>query len=221
MRTLTKDLQNKITARQAIEILKIGNKRFLDKRMLNRDLLDQVTKTSQGQFPFAVVLSCIDSRVPAELVFDQGVGDIFSCRVAGNIINEDVLGSMEFACKLAGSKVIVVVGHTKCGAIKGACDGAELGNLTALLNKIKPAVDAETTYKEERNSGNDGFVNKVADINVHMVVNQIQERSPVLKDMIDHGEIGLIGAMYDVETGVIKMFDDAMICYEEFGASEA
>jgi len=214
MKTISKEVQEKLTPRQAIELLKKGNARFVDKRMYERDLLSQVSQTSSGQYPFAVVLSCIDSRVPAEIVFDQGVGDIFSCRVAGNIINEDVLGSMEFACKLAGSKVIVVLGHTNCGAVKGACDGAELGNLTALLRKLKPAVEAETTHKTERNSANNDFVDKVADINVHRIVAQIQEKSPVLKEMLDIGDIGLIGGMYNVETGIIDMYDDTLICYD-------
>ncbi|MCA1752157.1 MAG: carbonic anhydrase family protein [Cryomorphaceae bacterium] len=215
MKTISKEVQAKITPRQAIELLKNGNLRFLDKRMYDRDLLSQVNQTASGQYPFAVVLSCIDSRVPAEIVFDQGVGDIFSCRVAGNIVNEDVLGSMEFACKLAGSKVIVVLGHTKCGAVKGACDGAEMGNLTALLSKIKPAVDAETSHKTDRNSGNSDFVDKVADINVHHVVAQIQEKSPVLKEMLDSGEIGLLGAMYNVETGKIDMYEDAIVLKDD------
>lgn len=215
MKTLTKEVQEKITPRQGIDLLKKGNERFLEKRMHDRDLLSQVNQTASGQYPFAVVLSCIDSRVPAEIVFDQGVGDIFSCRVAGNIVNEDVLGSMEFACKLAGSKVIVVLGHTKCGAVKGACDGAEMGNLTALLSKIKPAVDAEKSHKTERNSGNGAFVDEVADINVHHVVAEIQKKSPVLKEMLENGEIGLIGAMYDVETGKIDMYEDALVLKDD------
>jgi carbonic anhydrase len=211
MKTLTKEVQANLTPRQGIDLLKKGNERFLEKRMHSRDLMSQVSQTASGQYPFAIVLSCIDSRVPAELVFDQGVGDIFSCRVAGNVVNEDVLGSMEFACKLAGSKVILVLGHTKCGAVKGACDGAEIGNLTALLNKIKPAVNAEISHKTERNSGNNAFVDKVAGINVHHVVAQIQEKSPVLKDMLDSGKIGLLGAMYDVVTGKVEMYEDTLV----------
>lgn len=206
MKTLTKELQAEITPQKAVELLKNGNKRFLDKKMAHRDLLEQVNQTSAGQYPFAVVLSCIDSRVPAEIVFDQGVGDIFSCRVAGNIVNEDVLGSMEFACKLAGSKLIMVLGHTKCGAVKGACDGAEMGNLTALLNKIKPAIEAEKTEKETRNSSNGRFVDKVAGINVHQVVEQIKEKSPILHEMVKNNEISIVGGMYDVDSGHVDFY---------------
>ena len=149
MKTQTKEMQNNLTPEQAIEILKKGNDRFINNLKANRNLLEQVNETSDGQHPFAFILSCIDSRTSAELIFDQGLGDIFSCRIAGNILNEDILGSMEFACKVAGAKVIVVLGHTKCGAIKGACDNVKLGNLTALLDKIKPAIDAERTTLEQ------------------------------------------------------------------------
>ncbi len=206
MKTLTKEDQQKITPSDAVNMLKEGNSRFVQKKMFDRDFLSQVAVTSKGQYPFAVVLSCIDSRVPAEVVFDQGIGDIFSCRVAGNIVNEDVLGSMEFACKLAGSKAVVVLGHTKCGAVKGACDSAEMGNLTALLKKIKPAVDAEKTETGVRNSGNAAFVDKVADINVRMVMEQIKNDSPVLREMAEKGEITLVGGMYNVDTGEVEIF---------------
>lgn len=206
MKTLTKEDQQKITPSDAVNMLKEGNSRFVQKKMYDRDFLSQVAVTSKGQYPFAVVLSCIDSRVPAEVVFDQGIGDIFSCRVAGNIVNEDVLGSMEFACKLAGSKAVVVLGHTKCGAVKGACDSAEMGNLTALLKKIKPAVDAEKTETGVRNSGNAAFVDKVADINVRMVMDQIKRESAVLNAMIENGEIALVGGMYNVDTGKVEIF---------------
>ena len=206
MKTLTKEEQSKITPQIALELLEKGNKRFTGKRMEDRQLLEQVKQTSIGQYPFAVVLSCIDSRVPAELVFDQGVGDIFSCRVAGNVVNKDVLGSMEFACKLAGSKLIMVLGHTSCGAVKGACDGAEMGNLTHLLEKIKPAINAETDTKENRNSGNINFVDKVAELNVHHVIEQIREKSPILDEMISNGEIGIAGGMYDVKSGQVSFY---------------
>jgi carbonic anhydrase len=152
----------------------------------------------------AIVLSCIDSRTSAELIFDQGLGDIFSCRIAGNVLNEDILGSMEFACKLAGSKAIVVLGHSKCGAIKGACDGAKMGNLTALLSKIQPAVDMETETTENRSSSNAEFVERVAQLNVEMVQRQIVERSDVLAGMLERGEIALVGGMYDVENGTVE-----------------
>lgn len=210
MKTLTRELQEKITPVDAIELLKKGNKRFIEKKMTDRDLLSQVDQTASGQYPFAVVLSCIDSRVPAELVFDQGVGDIFSCRVAGNVVNEDVLGSIEFACKAAGSKAIVVLGHTKCGAVKGACDKVELGNLTALLSKIQPAVNAETQTTDDRTSSNGGFVDRVAELNVHHVMKEIHGKSPVLDEMLRSNEIAMIGGMYNVENGSVEFYDDSL-----------
>ena len=181
MRTLTRELQEKITPARAIELLRDGNKRFVNNLKVNRNLLQQVNETSDGQHPFAVILRCIDSRTSAELIFDQGLGDIFSVRIAGNVLNEDILGSMDFGCKVAGSKIIVVMGHSKCGAIKGACDHVEMGNLTTLLTKIVPAVDAEKTEKEDRSSDNGEFVEKVAHINIRRNVQGIMERSPILK----------------------------------------
>jgi carbonic anhydrase len=192
-----------MTPEKALEFLKEGNERFQNNLKANRNLLQQVNETSEGHFPFAVILSCIDSRVSAELVFDQGLGDIFSVRIAGNFVNEDILGSMEFACKIAGSKLIVVLGHSKCGAIKGACDDAKLGNLTALISKLKPAVEAVKEPKENRNSSNSEFVEKVANMNVDLTIANILSKSPVIKEMLDKGEIGLIGGMYDVETGAV------------------
>ena len=177
MKTLTKEMQKALTPEKAIEILKKGNERFVNNLKANRNLLQQVNETSEGQYPFAIILSCIDSRTSAELIFDQGLGDIFSCRIAGNVLNEDILGSMEFACKVAGSKVILVLGHTRCGAIKGACDDVKLGNLTALVNKIKPAVEAERSTADNRTSSNPVFVDNVAVLNVKMVMKQIKERS--------------------------------------------
>jgi carbonic anhydrase len=170
----------------------------------NRDLLKQVNETSTGQFPFAAVLSCIDSRTSAELVFDQGLGDIFSIRIAGNCVNEDILGSMEFACKVAGSKLILILGHSKCGAIKGACDDVRMGNLTALLTKLRPAVD-DTATSGTRNSGNAAFVEDVALRNVQLAMEQITQRSPILKEMVENGEIMIAGAMYDVENGQVEL----------------
>ena len=208
MKTLTKEIQTSFTPEKAIEILKMGNERFVNNLKANRNLLQQVNETSDGQHPFAVVLSCIDSRTSAELIFDQGLGDIFSIRIAGNILNEDILGSMEFACKIAGAKAAVVLGHSKCGAIKGACDNVEMGNLTALLTKIRPAVDDELIIKENRNSSNAEFVEKVAVINVKRTVKAIMERSPILNEMIKTGELDLIGAMYDVETGVFTFYQN-------------
>ena len=203
MRTQTKDTQEHLTPQKALEILMEGNKRFVNNLKANRDLLKQVNETSTGQFPFAAVLSCIDSRTSAELIFDQGLGDIFSIRIAGNCVNEDILGSMEFACKVAGSKLILVLGHTKCGAIKGACDDVRMGNLTALLNKIRPAVD-DTTTNGARNSSNSAFVEDVAVRNVQLAVQQIPERSPIIKEMVAKGELIITGALYDVSTGQVE-----------------
>ncbi len=210
MKTLTKEMQSAITPTRALELLKEGNKRFVNNLKVNRNLLQQANETSDGQHPFAVTLSCIDSRTSAELIFDQGLGDIFSVRIAGNIINEDILGSMEFACKVAGSKIIVVLGHSKCGAVKGACDHVEMGNLTALLSKLRPAVDDETTTKENRSSSNSDFVEKVAAINVKRTVKAIMERSPILKEMILGGEIGIVGGTHDITTGEVTFYADTM-----------
>ena len=215
MRTHNKESQSTMTPSMAMEILKDGNKRFVSNLKFNRNLLQQVNETCDGQWPFATVLSCIDSRTSAELIFDQGLGDIFSVRIAGNIVNEDILGSMEFACKIAGSKFIVVLGHTKCGAVKGACDHVEMGNLTTLLSKLQPAVDEETVTKSDRNSKNSEFVENVATINVRRIVNEVMQRSPILNEMIQSGEIGICGAMYNVETGVVDFYDDTMIVKKE------
>ena len=195
----------------ALEILIEGNKRFVNNLKVNRNLLQQANETSDGQHPFAVILSCIDSRTSAELIFDQGLGDVFSVRIAGNIINEDILGSMEFACWVARSKIIVVLGHTKCGAIKGACDHVEMGNLTALLSKIQPAVYDENTVKENRTSSNAEFVEKVATINVKRTVQGIMERSTILKEMIEKGEIGIVGGTHDITTGEVNFYADATV----------
>ncbi|WP_428232657.1 carbonic anhydrase family protein [Flavobacterium sp.] len=210
MKTLTKEMQAAITPSKALELLKEGNQRFVNNLKINRNLLQQANETSDGQHPFAVILSCIDSRTSAELIFDQGLGDIFSVRIAGNIINEDILGSMEFGCKVAGSKIIVVLGHTKCGAVKGACDHVEMGNLTALLTKIRPAVDDETQTKENRNSANAAFVENVSAINVKRTVRSIMERSPILKEMIEKGEIGIVGGSHDITTGEVTFFSDTI-----------
>jgi carbonic anhydrase len=211
MKTLNKEMQNAITPKMAIEILKEGNKRFVNNLKANRNLLEQANETSEGQHPFAVILSCIDSRTSAELIFDQGLGDVFSIRIAGNIINEDILGSMEFACKVAGSKIIAVLGHTKCGAIKGACDHVEMGNLTALLSKIQPAVYDEKTETENRNSSNELFVEKVSSINIKRTVQAIMERSPILKEMILSGEIGIVGGNHNITNGEVTFYEDTQI----------
>lgn len=209
MKTLTKEMQAAISPSMALDLLKEGNKRFVNNLKINRNLLQQANETSDGQHPFAVILSCIDSRTSAELIFDQGLGDIFSVRIAGNIINEDILGSMEFGCKVAGAKIIVVLGHTKCGAVKGACDHVEMGNLTALLTKIRPAVDDETATKENRNSTNPVFVENVAMINVKRTVKSIAERSPILKQMIENGEIGIAGGIHDISTGEVLFYPES------------
>ena len=201
--TQTAASQAKMTPEKAVKMLKEGNKRFVKEDMINRDLLAQVDQTSTGQYPFAAVVSCIDSRIPTEIVFDQGVGDIFNARIAGNFVNDDILGSLEFACKVAGSKTIVVMGHTECGAVKGACDNVKLGNLTGMLDNIQPAIDAVTDIKENRNSGNKEFVQKVADMNVELTIEKIKNDSPVLKEMYDNGEISIVGAMYDVHSGEV------------------
>ncbi|HOY52259.1 MAG TPA: carbonic anhydrase family protein [Prolixibacteraceae bacterium] len=203
----TKESQEKITPLLALEYLKEGNLRFVNNLKADRNLLRQVNQTSEGQFPFAAILSCIDSRTSAELIFDQGLGDIFSIRIAGNILNEDILGSMEYACRIAGSRIIVVLGHTKCGAIIGACDNLELGHITGLVAKIKPAIARELTITENRNGQNLELVNRVAAINVHYTLDQIRERSQLLRDLELSGRIILIGALYDIDNGHVTFFD--------------
>lgn len=210
MRTLTKEMQAALTPSQGIALLKEGNKRFVNNLKMNRNLLEQVNETSTGQYPFAFILSCIDSRTSAELIFDQGLGDIFSGRIAGNVLNDDILGSMEFACKIAGSKVIVVLGHTKCGAIKGACDHVEMGHLTGLLEKIQPVIASEKETTGNRTSGNPDFVENISRLNVKHVLMQIPRRSTVLNEMLQNGEIALIGGIYDVETGKVNFFETDM-----------
>jgi carbonic anhydrase len=210
MKTHSKETQESLTPRMALDILKDGNKRFTNNLKQQRDLLAQVNDTRDGQWPFATILSCIDSRTSAELIFDQGLGDIFSVRIAGNIVNTDIIGSMEFACKVAGSKLIIVLGHTACGAIKGACDHVEMGNLTELLSKIQPAVYQERTTVEKRDSSNDKFVDNVALINVKRSAEQIVERSYILEQMLEAGQIGVVGAMYNVQTGDVHFCEDVL-----------
>ena len=207
MKTLTKEMQNAISPSMALNLLKEGNKRFVSNLKINRNLLQQANETSDGQHPFAVILSCIDSRTSAELIFDQGLGDVFSVRIAGNIVNEDILGSMEFGCKVAGAKIIVVLGHTKCGAVKGACDNVELGNLTSLIAKIKPAVDQEMSTTQNRNSGNASFVENVAELNVSLSVKNILLQSPIIAEMVKNDEIGIVGGVHDISTGEVKFFE--------------
>lgn len=195
-----------LTPADALTLLKEGNQRYVASKPAERDLREQRRQTEAGQWPYAVVLSCVDSRVSAELVFDQGIGDIFSVRIAGNFLNEDILGSSEFGCQVAGAKAIVVLGHTRCGAIKGACDGVELGHLTGLLKKLQPAVESvpEPTDDSLRNSSNADFVEAVCRANVEQTVAAIPDRSPVLRALIDSGEIAVAGAIYDITTGQVE-----------------
>lgn len=211
MRTLTRELRDLLTPTEALDVLRKGNERFVNNLRANRNLLQQVNETSDGQHPLAIVLSCIDSRTSAELVFDQGLGDIFSCRVAGNVLNDDILGSMEFACKVAGARAIVVLGHTKCGAIRGACDGVRLGNLTSLLEKIDDAIALETETLIDRRSSNAEFVERVAEQNVLLVKRQVMERSPLLAAMIRESQLALVGGMYDVDSGEVEFYDSRML----------
>ncbi len=206
MRTQTRDNQTSLTPKTAFDILREGNRRFVSNLRYNRNLLQQVNETSDGQFPFAVVLSCIDSRTSAELIFDQGLGDIFSVRIAGNVLNEDILGSMEFACQVAGSKLIVVLGHSRCGAVKGACDYVQMGHLTGLLTKISPALHAVETA-HGRGGEPQEFVEHVALENTRQQMRAILERSPILEHLFDDGKIGIVSAMYSVESGEVAFYD--------------
>jgi carbonic anhydrase len=204
----TKASQAAMTPEAALAELRAGNARFVSGKPLVRNLPAQVQATTAGQYPFAVVLSCLDSRQPIEIVFDQGIGDIFSARVAGNVLDDDILGSMEFACKVSGAKLIAVIGHSNCGAIKGAVDDVELGNLTGLLAKIKPAIDAVPADVQPRTTKNYAFVNDVSEANVRLVLKEIRERSPILRKMLDQEEIGLVGGMYDLSTGKVQFYDN-------------
>jgi len=207
MRTQTREIQANLSPRKAFEILREGNRRFVSNLRFNRNLLQQVNETSDGQHPFAIVLSCIDSRTSAELIFDQGLGDIFSARIAGNVLNNDILGSMEFACKVAGAKLIVVLGHSKCGAIKGACNHVEMGHLTGLLNKIGPALHAIRQADDVPVDG-DELVERVALENMRHQMRAILERSPILEHLYLDGQVGIVGGMYSVESGEVHFSDE-------------
>lgn len=213
MKTHTFETQATVTPALALQFLKEGNARFVNNLRASRDLLQQANETRDGQWPFATIVSCIDSRTSAELIFDQGLGDIFSVRIAGNVINTDIIGSLEFACHVAGSKLIVVLGHTSCGAIKGACDHVELGSLTELLSKIQPAVyeESQTPNPVMRNSKNTAFVENVANLNVRRSVRSIVNRSPILERMIAAGKVGIIGAKHDLASGEVTFFDDTWV----------
>lgn len=207
MRTQTKETQMELTPEEALRILKEGNGRFIKNLKANRNLLQQVNETSSGQYPFATILSCIDSRTSAELIFDQGLGDIFSIRIAGNILNEDILGSMEFATKVVGTKIIVVLGHTRCGAIVGACNHVEMGNLTTLLNKIQPAIFNEKETADNRTGSNEQFVKNVTHINVQLTIDRIRRESPIIAELEQEGKIIVIGGLYEVESGKVIFFE--------------
>ena len=209
---LTAETQAALTPEQVLMRLKDGNQRFLDGTAVERDFMGQVRQTAGGQYPMAAILGCIDSRVPHEIVFDKGVGDVFSARVAGNFVNTDILGSLEFATAVAGSKVIVVLGHTECGAVKGACDHVELGNLTSTLANIAPAVYAVgDLVPGERTSANKAYVQAVADENVEMTVQNIVNRSPVIRGLVESGDLIVIGAMHDVATGGVMFMDETTV----------
>lgn len=207
MWTHNKESQSKMTPQQALVYLKEGNARFVSNLQIDRNLLKQVNQTSEGQFPFATILSCMDSRTSAELIFDQGLGDIFSIRIAGNILNDDILGSMEYGCAIANSKILVVLGHTKCGAIIGACNNEKLGHLTGLLDKINPAVANERTVVDNRNGNNPEFIRKVAVINVHNTIEQIRKRSEILREMERNNKILIVGGLYDIDSGAVTFFE--------------
>lgn len=206
MTTLTKEMRNSLTPQKASLMLKEGNQRFVNNLKINRNLLSQINETSDGQYPFAFILSCIDSRTSAELIFDQGLGDIFSCRIAGNILNEDILGSMEFACKVAGAKLVMVLGHTECGAIKGACDHVEMGNLTKLLKKIKPAVKITSKKKDHSHDKFVNFTDQVSEQNVLEVMKKIPKKSRIIRDLIKQKKIILVGGMYNVSNGIVEFY---------------
>ncbi len=207
MWTHTEESQKKITPDIALEFLKDGNKRFLNNLKINRNLLKQVNQTSDGQFPFATILSCIDSRTSAEFIFDQGLGDIFSIRIAGNILNEDILGSLEYACKIANSKLIVVLGHTRCAAVMSAVDNFKMGYFTGLVAKLKPAIEVEKEIITERNGQNYAFVTNVSINNIKHTIQQIRKKSKILRDLENRKEIGIAGGLYDVETGEVRFFE--------------
>ena len=214
MKTHTRESQFELTPGRALEILREGNARLVNNIKAHRNLLEQANDTKSGQFPFAAILSCIDSRTSAELIFDQGLGDILSIRIAGNILNTDILGSMELACKIAGSKLIVVLGHTRCGAIEGACNNIEIGHITSLLSKLKPAIEMETETKEDRTAGNTSFVNHVTVNNIFMTVKKVREQSDILRTMEQSGQIKIIGGLYDLGTGQVEFYDDAAMAFK-------
>jgi carbonic anhydrase len=207
MYTHSKEFRDALSPDLSLKLLKEGNERFVSNLVAHRNLLQQVNATADGQHPFATILSCMDSRTSAELIFDQGLGDVFSIRVAGNVVNEDILGSMEFATKVVGTKVILVLGHTKCGAINGACNNVEMGHLTGLLNRIKPAIERETTIQENRSANNPDFVSKVTAMNVNVSIEQIRAQSEIIAELEREGKLKLAGGLYDVESGKVTFYE--------------
>ena len=208
---LHKILPQDVSPQEALKTLKEGNFRFINNLKLNRDLLEQMNDTKDGQWPFAAILSCMDSRTSAELIFDLGLGDIFSVRIAGNVISENVLGSLEYATAVVGSRLIVVLGHTNCGAVKGACDNVELGHITALLEKIKPAIAQETQTKTNRTGDNSSFVNSVRKLNAQHTAYEIVKKSEIIRKLVEDGTVGIVSAIYDVATGKVTFYEDASL----------
>ena len=206
-KVLTREEQDKLTPDEVIKMLKQGNRNFVSDTLTSRDHSMQVRAATNGQYPIAIVLSCVDSRVPVEDVFDRGIGDIFVARVAGNFANTDILGSMEYACKVSGSKLVLVLGHEYCGAIKSAIDGVELGNITPMLENIKPAIERFTDYPGDRTSQNEDYVHLVSEQNVRMTIEYIRNNSMILSGMEQNGEIRIVGGMYDMDTAVVTFYD--------------
>lgn len=202
---------NNITPDTAFQLLQDGNKRFVNNISLNRNHLEYVSKTRLRQQPFAAILSCMDSRVPAELIFDQGIGDIFSVRVAGNVVSDNILASLEYAVEVAGSKLVLVMGHTGCGAVKAAIEGAEAGHITSLLAQIKPAITAEVTVTDDRHSANAEFVDKVTLLNVHQTIQEVLDRSEIMRNAVDQGRIKIQPAVYDIALGEVQFYEQLQL----------
>jgi carbonic anhydrase len=204
--TMTSELLDSLTPSEIQEKFEEGNRRFVSGKMLHRDYQKQVGLTGGGQHPYAIVVSCIDSRNPAEFIFDAGIGDIFNARVAGNFVNTDILGSIEYACKVSGAKMILVMGHSGCGAIKSACDHVQLGNITEMLANIKPAIDSVKGFENDRSSKNDDFVRAVSKENVLLTQRKILENSPIIRELVDKNQVKMVGCMYDVKKGTVEFY---------------
>jgi carbonic anhydrase len=204
---MTKELQDAMSPDTILQKFKDGNQRFLNGTLIHRDYMQQVKQTAGGQHPYAIVVSCVDSRKPAEIIFDKGIGDMFNARVAGNFVNTDILGSIEFACKVSGAKLILVMGHTECGAIKSACDHVVLGNITAMLKNIQPAVDSVRGFQDKRTSKNADFVQAVAKENVLLTEAKILRDSPIIREMVQNHQVRIEGCMYDLQTGRVEFYE--------------